>query len=67
MKKYVTEEQKQEWVMRYLAGETCRSIAKDYEFHEDTISRTIRNLGLSRGKGNLPKYLKLKPIVLKDY
>lgn len=50
MRNYATEEQKEEWKKRYLAGETAREIAKDYpQFHESTISRNIKKMGISRG------------------
>ena len=34
----VSEEEHKEWLERYLLGETCRSISKDYPFNENTIS-----------------------------
>lgn len=37
------------WKERYLAGETARDISKDFpEFNENTISRHIRQMGISR-------------------
>ena len=39
MKSKINEEQKKEWVVRYLAGETARSISKDYPISESTVSR----------------------------
>lgn len=67
MRKIVTEQEKLEWKERYLAGETCREISKDYDYNENTISKHIRKMGISRGKGNLPKYLELKPKILEEY
>lgn len=68
MRNYATKEQHDIWKERYLNGETARNIAKDFpQFHESTISRYIKNLGISRGKGNLPKYIKLKPQILIEY
>lgn len=52
MRKSATEEEKQIWKERYLKGETARSIAKDFpQYHESTISRNIKKMGISRGKG----------------
>lgn len=68
MRKKVTSEEEQAWVERYLKGETCRSISKDYpQYNENTISRHIRNLGLSRGKGHIKEKDDLKEIVLQEY
>ena len=47
----VSEEEHKEWLERYLLGETCRSISKDYPFNENTISKYIKSLGISRGRG----------------
>lgn len=50
MRKIVTIEEKEEWKRRYLLGETARSIAKDYpQYHESTISKNIKKMGISRG------------------
>lgn len=50
MKKIVTIEEKEEWKRRYLLGETARMIAQDYpQYHESTISRNIKKMGISRG------------------
>lgn len=67
MRKIVTDEELREWKERQLAGETCRSISQDYAYNESTISRHIRKMGISRGKGNLPQYLEIKPTILKEY
>lgn len=67
MRKIVTEEMKEIWAKRYLQGETCRSISLDYPFNENTISKHIRKMGISRGKGNQLKYLNLKPTILQEY
>ena len=68
MRKLVTEEEKQIWAERYLNGETCRSISKDFpQYNENTISRHIRKLGLSLGKGKIQAKEKLKPIILEEY
>lgn len=51
MRERVTKEQEQEWKNRYLKGETARDIAKDFpQFHEATISRHIKNMGISRDR-----------------
>lgn len=68
MRNYATKEQHDEWEKRYLNGETARSIAKDFpQFHESTISRYIKKIGISRGKGVLPEYIELKPKILTEY
>lgn len=54
MRKIVSEEEKKIWAERYLKGETARSIAKDFpQYNENTISKHIRNMGISRGKGRV--------------
>ncbi len=64
----VTLEEEQIWVERYIKGETCRSISKDYpQYSESTIQRHIKNLGLSRGKGHIKEKDDLKPKILKEY
>lgn len=66
--KKVSEEEKQIWIKRYLTGETCRSISKDYPmYNENTISRHIRQAGISRGKGRIKAKDDIKPIVIKEY
>lgn len=68
MRKLVTEEEKQIWAERYLNRETCRSISKDFpQYNENTISKHIRKLGLSLGKGKIQTKEKLKPIILEEY
>ena len=68
MRKIVTEEEKRMWAERYTKGETARSIAKDYpQYNENTISRHIRKMGLSRGKGVSFEYENLKPIIIQEY
>lgn len=68
MRKVVTNEEKEEWARRYLAGETCRAISKDYpQYNENTISKHIRKMGISRGKGHIKEKDDLKEIVLKEY
>lgn len=58
MRKIVTEEEKAIWKERYLAGETARNIAKDFpQYNESTISKHIRKMGISRGKGNLYEFV----------
>lgn len=68
MKKYATEEEKAIWKERYLNGETARSIWKDYpQYSESTISRNIKSMGISRGKGVKPELLKIKGKILQEY
>lgn len=68
MKKSYTETDKQQWIQRYLNGETARSIAKDYPCtSESTVARVIKSTGISRGKGNIPKKEQLKNKILKEY
>ena len=48
----VSEKEHKEWLERYLLGETCRSISKDYPFNENTISKLFKKIknifGLSK-------------------
>lgn len=68
MRKKVSQEEINEWVRRYEVGETCRSISKDYpQYNENTISKHIRRLGLSRGKGHLKAKDDLKEIIITEY
>lgn len=68
MRKIVSQEEEQIWAKRYLEGETCRSISKDYpQYNENTISRHIKKLGLSRGKGRIKEKDDLKEKVLQEY
>ena len=68
MRKIVTQEEEQEWIRRYIAGETARNIAKDYpQYNENTISRHIKKKGFSRGKGHIKKYDELKPIIIQEF
>ena len=68
MRKAVTEEEKAIWKERYLAGETARNIAKDFpQYNENTISKHIRKMGVSRGKGNLYEFVQLRPKVIQEY
>lgn len=68
MRKIVTKEEEQQWVERYLKGETCRLISRDYpQYNESTISRHIKKLGLSRGKGHIKEKDDLKEKVLDEY
>lgn len=67
MRNYATEEQKEEWGKRYLLGETAREIAKDYpQFHESTISRNIKKMGISRGNLSTTIYDNSEQII-QDY
>lgn len=51
MRNKISREEEQIWKERYLAGETCRNISKDFpQYHESTISRHIKKMGISRGK-----------------
>lgn len=67
MRKIVTKEEEQEWAKRYLEGETCRKISEDYPYNENTISKHIKKMGISRGRGHLKEKDDLKPIILKEY
>ena len=68
MRKYVSKEEEEIWARRYLQGETCRNISKDYpQYHESTISRHIKKLDLSRGKGHLKEKDDKKQIILEEY
>lgn len=68
MKKIVSEEEKRIWAKRYLNGETARSIWKDYQqYSESTISRNIRKMGISRGKGVNPYCESIKEQVISEY
>lgn len=60
-----TETEHKEWIDRYLQGETCRNISKDYPFNENTISRYIRKQGISRGRGK--KEPNLEKIIIEEY
>ena len=68
MRKIVSQEEKEEWKNRYLAGETARAIAKDFpQYNENTISRHIKKMGISRGRGKSFELEKIKPTILKEY
>lgn len=68
MRKIITKEIEDEIVNRYISGETARSIAKDYpEFNENTISRHIRERGVSRGKGKKLEYISLEKTIIDEY
>lgn len=67
MKNTITDEQRQEWIKRYLNGETARSISKDYPIKENAVSRYIKKMGISRGRGKSKEMIELKPIVLNEY
>ena len=67
MKSIITEEQRQEWIRRYLNGETARSISKDYPIGEDAVSRYIKKMGFSRGRGKSKEMIELKSIILQEY
>ena len=63
----VSEKEHKEWLERYLKGETCRSISKDYPFSENTISKYINSQGVSRGRGKGKITKELEEKVLKEY
>ena len=63
----VSEKEHEEWLERYLKGETCRSISKDYPFNENTISKYINSQGVSRGRGKGKITKELEEKVLKEY
>ena len=66
-RKKVTEELKEIWKKRYLAGETARDISKDYQdFHESTISRHIKQMGISRNRYSF-KTTQIKEQVKNDF
>lgn len=66
-RKRVTEEQNNEWIQRYLNGETARDIAKDYpQFHESTVERHIKKAGISRERYSY-KTIANKEKVKEDY
>jgi len=69
MKKIVSEQMKQEWKTRYLAGETARSIWQDYKhlFAESTVEKHIRKMGISRGKGTIYNIEINKDNIIKDF
>lgn len=68
MRKIVSKEEKEIWKKRYLNGETARSIWKDYpQYCESTISRNIKKMGISRGKGQKPELLLFKEQIIKEY
>lgn len=68
MRKNVSNEEKEIWIQRYLNGETARSIWKDYQqYNETTVSRTIKNAGISRGKGHRKEKDDIKEEVLRRY
>lgn len=68
MRKNVSNEEKEIWIKRYLNGETARNIWKDYQqYNESTVSRVIKNAGISRGKGHVKEKDDIKKIVLKKY
>lgn len=67
MRKYVSDEEKEIWRERYLKGETARDIAKDYpQYHESTISRNIKKMGISRG-GKAYKTCLIEKDVVNDF
>lgn len=67
MRKIVTREEEEIWKQRYLNGETARSIAKDFpQYHEATISKHIKNMGISRG-GRSYKTTLIEEKVVKDF
>lgn len=67
MRKYVSDEEKEIWKERYLKGETARDIAKDYpQYHESTISRNIKKMGISRG-GKAYKTCLIEKDVVNDF
>lgn len=66
-RKRVTEEQNNEWIQRYLNGETARDIARDYpQFHESTVERYIKKAGISRERYSY-KTIANKEKVKEDY
>lgn len=67
MRKTVTEEEHKEWIRRYLNGESCRSISKDYSWNENTISRYINKQGISRGRGKTKSYIELEQKIIQEY
>ena len=68
MRKKVSEEEKQIWKERYLNGETARDIAKDFpQYHESTISKNIKKMGISRGKGKTFKTFSIEEDVVRDF
>lgn len=68
MRKIVTQEEKDMWKERYLKGETARSIAKDFlQYNEATISKHIKKMGISRGKGKTFKTFSIEQDVVKDF
>lgn len=62
-----TENEHKEWVNRYLQGETCRAISKDYPFNENTISKYIKEQGISRGRGRGKREAELEKIIIEEY
>lgn len=65
-RKLVSEEEKNIWKERYLAGETARAIAKDFpQYNENTISKNLRKMGISRGNQSF-KLLNLNKEAIKD-
>lgn len=68
MKKIVSEEEKEIWKQRYLNGETARSIAKDFpQYNESTISRNIKKMGISRGKGKTFYTYSIEEDIVQDF
>lgn len=64
MGKIVLEEEKEIWKSRYLKGETARDIAKDFpQYHESTISKHIKKMGISRGRKAYKTYLIEKDVI----
>lgn len=66
-RKRATEQEHREWIERYLNGETARSISKDYSYNENTISKYIKNQGISRGKGKIFNILQNKDKIIAEY
>lgn len=68
MRAKVSAEEEQIWEKRYLEGESCRKISQDFpQYHESTISRHIKKMGISRGRGHSKEKNELKPVILKEY
>ena len=64
MGKIVLEEEKEIWKSRYLKGETARDIAKDFpQYHESTISKHIKKMGISRDRKSYKTYLIEKDVI----
>lgn len=68
MRKLVTEEEKNIWKERYEAGETARSIAKDFpQYNENTISKNLRKMGISRGNKSFKVMIADKESIKNDF